>query len=77
MSIAEHNAPLPRNIGRIIQEKGLKQSAVARWAGYSNQQLTDMLNGRKLIKPCDAKSIAKALGVSIAELFTDTGQDSA
>lgn len=77
MPIAKYNAPLPRNIRHIIKEKGLKQTAVARLAGYSNQQLTDMLNGRKLIKPCDAASIAKALGVSIGELFADTRQDSA
>lgn len=77
MSIAECNATVPYNIGRIIKERGLKQGAVARWAGYSDQQLTDMLNGRKLIKPCDAASIAKALGVNIGELFVDTGQGSA
>lgn len=77
MSIAECNAAIPRNLDRIIKDRGLKQSAVARWAGYSNQQFTDMLNGRKIIKPCDILVIANALGVNIGDLFVDTGQGSA
>ncbi len=62
------------NLSRIIKKRGLKQSAVARRAGYTNQQLTDMLNGRKLIKPCDVNALAGALGVGVEDLFVDTGQ---
>lgn len=71
MSIADCNAAVPHNLSRIIKERGLKQSAVARWAGYSDQQFTDMLNGRKLIKPCDAMAIASALGVDVGDLFAE------
>lgn len=69
MTIAEANAPIPHNLNRIIEERGFKKSAVARWAGYSNQQFTDMLNGRKVIKPCDAMAIANALNVEVSDLF--------
>lgn len=77
VSIHECNAIVPQNLTRIIKERGLKQSAVAQWAGYTNQQLTDMLNGRKIIKPCDVMAIATALNVNIGDLFEDTGQNTA
>ncbi len=77
MSITECNSAVPHNLNRIIKERGLKQSAVARWAGYSNQQFTDMLNGRKLIKPCDILAISNAIGISVSDLFVDHEQDSA
>ncbi len=69
MSIAECNANVPENLSRIIKSKGLKQSAVAQWAGYSHQQLTDMLNGRKIIKPCDIVAISNAIGIAPNDLF--------
>lgn len=75
MTISECNATVPQNLSRIIKERGLKQSAVAQWSGYTRQQFTDMLNGRKLIKPCDATKLAATLGVNIGDLFVDTGQD--
>lgn len=77
MSIAECNAIVPKNLNRIIKERGLKQNAVAQWAGLTGQQFTDMLNGRKLIKPCAAAALANALGVNVGDLFVDTGQSSA
>ena len=72
MSIAECNSTVPRNLYRIIKERGLKQSAIARWAGYSDQQFTNMLNGRKIIKPCDILAISNAIGVDIGDLFANT-----
>ena len=75
-AIAEYNAMLPTNIKRIIGEKGMKQSAVAKRENLTNQQFSDMLNGRKIIKACDAMAISAALGVSIPALY-DTGQSSA
>ena len=77
VSILEGNATVPQNLARIIKERGLKQNAVAQWAGYTTQQFTDMLNGRKIIKPCDVLAISDAIGVNIADLFVDTGQPSA
>lgn len=54
---------------RIIRKKGLKQKEIAERAGYSKQQFSDMIQGRKIIKPCDAVAISEALGVSMNELF--------
>ena len=69
MKIKDYNLVLPSNITRIIGDKGMKQCAVAKRAGFTNQQLNDMLNGRKIIKPCDALAISEALGVSINDLY--------
>lgn len=69
MSVSDYNLVLPRNIIRIINEKGVKQYVVASRAGFSKQQFSDMLNGRKIIKPCDALAIADALGVTMNDLY--------
>ncbi len=69
MSIAEWNKPVSENISRLIKAKGLKQKFVTDKAGFGRQQLNDMLNGRKIIKPCDARKIAEALGVTMDELY--------
>ncbi len=66
---ANYNATLPQNITRIINERGLKQCAVAKKAGFSRQQFNSMLNGRKIIKPCDAIAIADTLGVEMGDLY--------
>ena len=44
------NSIVAPNIAGIIAEKCLKQSAVAKKAGYSRQQFNDMLKGRKVIR---------------------------
>lgn len=69
MRIAECNEPMASNVQKIIEEKGLKQIAVAERAGYSKQQFNAMLNGRKVIKPCDVLAIAAALAVDTSALF--------
>ena len=58
------NAMVPENIIRLIDERGLKQRAVAAKAGYRPQQFNDMLNGRRIIKVIDMLAIANALGVT-------------
>lgn len=67
--IAEYNEPAAKNIARIIKDKGLKQTYVAFKAGYTTQELSDMLNGRKLIKVCDIPRIAKVLGVKSDDIY--------
>lgn len=64
-----YNATLPENIIRIINDRGLKQCAVAEKSGFSKQQFNSMLNGRKIIKPCDAIKIADTLGVEMNDLY--------
>lgn len=69
MTIAEANEPLSNELKQIIARKGLKNLYVAENAGYTAQELSDMLNGRRLIKACDIPKIAKALGVEINYLL--------
>lgn len=71
MNAKKYNALVPENIKRIVSAKGLKYTAVAARAGVSGQQLCDMINGRKIIKPCDTLAIADALGVPVADLYVE------
>lgn len=69
MQIAECNEPVASNIKKIINEKGLKQVAVATRANFSQSAFNAMIRGRRLIKPCDVNNIAHALGVSANDLY--------
>lgn len=64
--------PVAMGIKNIIEEKGLVQRFVAKKAGFSEQQFSSMINGRKVIRACDMIPIAKALDVEIAEIY-DSG----
>ena len=57
------------NAKEIIKNRCLKQSAVARKAGYSEQQFSAMMTGRKVIKDIDILRITTALNVDVNELF--------
>jgi DNA-binding Xre family transcriptional regulator len=57
------------NIKIIISNKGLKKKSVADKAGYTKQQFSDLLNGRKTIKSDDVLRIAIALEVTPNDLF--------
>lgn len=61
------------NIIRILKEKGFKQCEIAEKAGYSKQQFSDMLNGRKVIRDFDIANIANALDVTANDLFRSEG----
>ena len=61
--IEYYNSRVATNVKEVIREKGLKQSAVALKAGFSVQELNDMLNGRKIIKAVDIEKLAIILGV--------------
>lgn len=69
MTIAEANEPLATGLKVIIAKKGLKNLYVAQNAGYTAQELSDMLNGRRLIKACDIPGLAKALNVKSDEIY--------
>ena len=64
------------NLSNIIKEKCLKQCTVAQKAGYSKQQLTDMLKGRKRIKETDILRLASALDVDVSVLLKTEAGDS-
>lgn len=69
MNIEQSNEPLAKRIASLIKKSGLKQLSVAEKAGYSAQDFSAMLNGRKLIRACDIPNIAHALKVPVNELF--------
>lgn len=61
-------------IERIIRDKGFVQGVIAARAGFSDQQFCDMLKGRKIIRADYLVPIAKALGVSVQEIY-DAGKE--
>lgn len=69
MTIKEANFPFDEGIMRLIRKKGLKQKYVADEAGYTTQEFSDMMNGRKIIKLCDIPRIAAVLGVKADEIY--------
>ena len=69
MNAEKYNSIVPANIERLLKEKGLKQGAVAERAGYTDQQLCDMIKCRRIIKACDILAIADAIGVNPGELY--------
>lgn len=62
---------IQKNIVRIIEEKGLVKKGVAKRAGMTQQALSDIIAGRKVIRADMVPPIARALNVGIAELFED------
>lgn len=69
MTITEANSPLAKGIQAIITRKGFKNLYIAKKAGYSPQEFSDMLNGRRLIKACDIPKLADALEVNLDDLY--------
>ena len=63
--------PVAIGIRKKMAEKRLRQKSVASLAGFTEQQFSDMLNGRKIIKACDLFQIADALGVEAADLLAE------
>ena len=70
MSIQEKNYPVARRISDLIREKGIKQGHIAAKAGYSENEFSAMLNGRKIIIASDIPKIAKALEIQPNDLFS-------
>ena len=56
-------------IRRIIKRKHLTQAAVAERAGFTPQQINDMLQGRKRIYADHIPALAAALEVEPCEIF--------
>ena len=75
MTIKEANFPFDVGIAKLIQKKGIKQVYIADKAGYTAQELSDMLNGRKIIKLCDVSRLADALGEDIDAIYS-AGEES-
>ena len=59
------------NARRIMNEKCLKQTLIARKAGYDPKLFSALLAGRKIIREEHILAIAKALNVSPGDLYVD------
>lgn len=57
------------NIRRIMEEKGLKQKYVAERSGFTAQEFSNMMNGRKSISVGYIRSICAALDAKPNDLF--------
>lgn len=60
---------IQEQIYSIMETKKMKQSLVAKSAGYSPRDFNNMLRKRKSIKPEDILPICAALDVSPNDLF--------
>ena len=69
MDISECNYPVADMVKKMMEEKGLKQCAVAEKAVFSKQQFSDMLNGRRIMRAFDIMNIIIALNVDANDLF--------
>lgn len=70
LDIQTSNSVVARNLKRHIVDKGLKQSVIAQKSGFTNQEFSDMLNGRRLMRAIDISNIINALdGIDANILF--------
>lgn len=60
---------LRESLKSLIAESGMKQKVVAERAGFTEQMMSDMLQGRKVIKAEFVPAICQALGVTPNRLF--------
>lgn len=56
-------------IDRLIRENGYIQKAIAEKSGFTDQQFSDMICGRKVIRADYLVPIAKAMRVSIQDIY--------
>lgn len=57
--ITESNSIVAIRMKEVIREKGLRQASVATKAGFTSQELNDMLNGRRIMRAADIAIIDK------------------
>lgn len=65
------NYSVARNINTIIAKKGLLKKSVAQNAGFTEQQFSAMLTGRKRILAEYIPRISAALGVEPNDIYAD------
>ena len=66
---AGYNTPAAENLKRLLKERGLTGYKFAVTAGYTPQQLTEMMHHRKIMRPPDIAALVDALGVDASEFF--------
>ncbi len=65
---------LSMNIRKLIKEKGLKQKAIAEQCGIDEKVFSNMLCNRQEIRTEILPLIAKALEISINDLFRNDSE---
>lgn len=56
-------------LGQIMKRQQLRVTDVAAMAGMSERKLSELLAGRKPIKPLDAIYLARALSVTVEDIM--------
>ena len=72
LDITASNSVVAVRLKNVISEKGLKQAAIATKAGFTAQELNDMLNGRRIMRAADIASlinVVKEFGIDANYLF--------
>jgi transcriptional regulator with XRE-family HTH domain len=68
-----HEHPIGTNLRHLVGMHDLLQREVAAYVGLSPQGLWNILNGRSEPRSRTVRDFAHAFGVSIDDLFADTG----
>jgi putative transcriptional regulator len=63
------------NIKTLAGKKGVKISEIIRLTGLSKSYVYDVINGKSVPTISVAQKIAKALGVTMTEVFPDDSGD--
>lgn len=72
LDISTSNSVVAERLKDIINDKSLKQSSLAVKAGFTAQELNDMLNGRRIMRAVDILAIVnivQELGIDANYLF--------
>lgn len=64
-----------KNFIRIIEEKGLLKKGVAKRAGMTQQAISDIIAGRKVIRADMVPALANGVCAPITELFAEADVD--
>ena len=68
-TIINANYPFSNGLKKILLEKGIKNVFLAEKAGLSQQELSDILNGRRLVKAYEIFIISEILGEKVDDIF--------
>lgn len=68
-TIINANYPFSNGLKKILLEKGIKNVFLAEKAGLSQQELSDVLNGRRLVKAYEIFIISEILGEKVDDIF--------
>ena len=63
------------NIRNLVGKSGIKYKVIAERANLTQQQLSDILNDRKIITAEHVGTIANALGVTVNDLYMNGNKD--